>query len=124
MSKYAILLALFSAIVLAQAPGNRDGEVRAPGTPEFQAWNAETGEWQSPVAFWESYAARRGGLTWGRGTEYPEYAKVKEFDTFLVLVEQGPCLMEFFHSRWRRANDVRRWDPAFNDDGGCPNVFD
>lgn len=31
--------------------------------------------------------------------------------------------MEFFHNRWRRANDVRRWDPLFNEHGGCPDVF-
>ncbi len=124
MKKLAFLLCLLSATAAAQAPGSRDGEVRATRGGEFQAWNDAIGEWQSPVAFWESYASRRGGLTWGRGTEYPEYGKVKEFDTFMVLVPQGPCLMEFFHSRWRRANDVRRWDPAFNDYGGCPNVFD
>jgi len=32
--------------------------------------------------------------------------------------------MEFIHERWRRANDVRRWDDAFNDYAGCPHVFD
>jgi hypothetical protein len=32
--------------------------------------------------------------------------------------------MALFHSRWRRANDVRRWDPKFNDYAGCPEVFE
>ena len=68
-------------------------------------------------------AGRRGGLTWGSGTEYPPYAEVSELDTFLVQVDEGTCLMEFFHERWRRANDVRRWDDAFNNYGGCPHVF-
>ena len=42
----------------------------------------------------------------------------------MVELAQGPCLMEFFHSRWRRANDVRRWDESHNEFGGCPYVFD
>ncbi|MDX1406343.1 MAG: hypothetical protein R3192_17540, partial [Woeseiaceae bacterium] len=65
-----------------------------------------------------------GGLTWGRRTDYPPYDQVDELDTMIIELESGPCLMEFFHTRWRRANDVRRWDAAFNEYGGCPNVFD
>lgn len=89
--------------------------------------NVSSVEWSADVdteAFWLSYAESKGGLTWGRGTEYPEYEKVKEGDTLLIEVKQGPCLMEFFHSRWRRANDVRRWDESVNNYGGCPHVFD
>ena len=84
-------------------------------------------EWQSGAdveTFWLDYANSRGGLTWGKSSEYPEYEKVKEGDTFIVEVAQGPCLMEFFHERWRRANDVRRWDESMNEYGGCPYVFD
>ena len=33
-------------------------------------------------------------------------------------------LMYFFHRRWRRANDVWRWDPSFNRYSGCATVFD
>ncbi|WP_395373870.1 hypothetical protein [Marinicella sp. W31] len=83
--------------------------------------------WTSGVdveTFWANYAASKGGLTWGKSKTYPEYEKVKEGDTFMVLLEQGPCLMEFFHNRWRRANDVRRWDESINVYGGCPYVFD
>lgn len=83
--------------------------------------------WQNGTnidAFWMQYANSKGGLTWGKSTEYPEYEKVKEGDTLLIEVAQGPCLMEFFHSRWRRANDVRRWDESVNEYGGCPYVFD
>lgn len=59
--------------------------------------------------FWQRYIVSKGGLTWGRSSEYPDYDKVKEGDTFMVELKQGPCLMEFFHGRWRRANDVWRW---------------
>ncbi len=74
--------------------------------------------------FWLMYTSSKGGLTWGRSADYPEYVKIKEGDTFMVEVEQGPCLMEIFHNRWRRANDVRRWDDSINAYGGCPYVFD
>ena len=100
-----------------------DGKVNAyKGEPH--AWDEQAKAWVSLEQFWLNYAKRNGGLTWGRGAEYPPYEQVKEFDTFMVEVSSGPCLMEFFHSRWRRANDVRRWDEAFNDYGGCPRVFD
>lgn len=75
-------------------------------------------------AFWKRYAESRGGLTWGTSSTYPEYDKVNEGDTLIIQLQQGPCLMEFFHSRWRRANDVRRWDESVNEFGGCPYVFD
>ena len=90
----------------------------------FDVYDAELDRWVEPTRFWLNYAERRGGLTWGRGAAYPPYGEVKEFDTFLVELDQGPCLMEFFHTRWRRANDVRRWNDRFNDYGGCPHVFD
>ncbi len=73
---------------------------------------------------WMDYAKSKGGITWGMSKEYPEYEKVKEGDTLLIQLEQGPCLMEFFHNRWRRANDVRRWGESINNYGGCPYVFD
>ena len=106
--------------VLTQAQSN--GQVRDGQPP--RAWSAAANAWVSLEQFWLDYAASRGGLTWGRGAAYPPYREVNEHDTFLVELDSGPCLMEFFHSRWRRANDVRRWDPAFNDFGGCPRVFD
>ncbi|MCG8669017.1 MAG: hypothetical protein MI867_06355 [Pseudomonadales bacterium] len=95
-------------------------------TPGTQA-KSETVVWNPGVdveAFWQDYAKTKGGLTWGKSSSYPEYEKVKEGDTLLIQLEQGPCLMEFFHSRWRRANDVRRWDPSINEYGGCPYVFE
>ena len=80
--------------------------------------------WQSVDAFWRSYAAENGGLTWGVRTDYPDYEKVNEYDTMIIRLKQGECLMEFYHSRWRRANDVRRWNEDLNEYGGCPHVFD
>ena len=74
--------------------------------------------------FWSEYARAKGGLTWGSGTQYPDYDKVNEGDTLLIQLDKGPCLMEFFHNRWRRANDVWRWDDTMNQYGGCPYVFD
>ena len=119
-----LLIFILAPLVHAQGEAPADGATRSSADGGFEAWDAPAGQWVAPLAFWESYARRRGGLTWGRGSEYPPYAGVKEHDTFLVLVKPGPCLMEFFHGRWRRANDVRRWDPLFNEYGGCAQVFD
>lgn len=104
--------------------GSADGQVHALAGGSFLAWDAVNGAWLEPESFWLQYAARRGGLSWGQRSDYPPYNEVKEFDTMIIELESGPCLMEFFHQRWRRANDVRRWGPAFNDYGGCPYVFD
>ncbi len=120
---------LVLAILLLAAGGihaqnTTQGSVQKHADRAWQAWDQETHVWMDLEAFWVRHAERNGGLTWGRGEAYPPYAKVKEFDTFLVELNQGPCLMQFFHGRWRRANDVQRWDDAFNEFGGCPNVFD
>ncbi len=121
---YVLVLAcIVSAPCLAQSQGNRDGQIRQI-KDSLTAWDDDKRQWVSIEQFWLAYAERRGGLSWGRGRDYPPYAQVNEFDTFLVETEHGPCLMEFFHSRWRRANDVRRWDERFNQYGGCPSVFD
>ncbi|MRX28062.1 hypothetical protein [Kangiella sp. HZ709] len=100
-----------------------DGHIKSIDE-QLKAWNSETKQWLAVEDFWLAYAERNGGLTWGKGKQYPTYEQVEEFDTFLVQVEQGNCLMEFFHSRWRRANDVRRWDDKHNEYDGCPYVFE
>lgn len=120
---FALVLGTTATVVAGDAPGARDGETRVTGEA-LQAWDADGGEWVSPETFWQRYADRRGGLTWGRRGDYPEYAKVNEHDTLIIELDDGSCLMEFFHRRWRRANDVRRWDPAFNAYSACPHVFD
>ncbi len=124
--RIAVLLLVSFAAACAgdEPPGERDGRVRAQPNGTFVAWDAERSEWLSPEAFWASFAARGRGRSWPSGADYPPYAEVDEHDTFLVQTDDGPCLMYFFHTRWRRANDVWRWGDEFNDYGGCPVVFD
>lgn len=99
------------------------GQVREHTSAPPQVWDADLRQWTELEAFWSRFAKAHTGRYWGRSRNYPEYEQVKEFDTFMVEVEQGPCLMEFFHQRWRRANDVRRWDDQMNEVLGCPHVF-
>lgn len=128
--RHLLLALLFSASSTiafadssAKSVGDHDGQLRGHGA-HTQAWNASAQQWQHPVEFWRAYAATRGGITWGQRQDYPPYAQVKELDTLLIELPSGLCLMEFFHSRWRRANDVRRWDDDFNRYGSCARVFD
>lgn len=88
------------------------------------AWDNENKKFVGLEEFWRDYAKKNGGLTWGESETYPEYNKVKEYDLFMVKINDGICLMEFYHERWRRANDVRRWDDKFNEFSACPRVFD
>ena len=121
------LLVLFAAGACAsetRPPGERDGQVLVLAEGEFIAWDARSKQWLSPEAVWHSFAERRRGKIWPSGDRFPPYRRVREHDTFLLQLETGPCLMYFFHTRWRRANDVWRWGPEFNGYGGCPNVFD
>mgnify|MGYP000067462274 CR=1 FL=1 len=120
----AAVLVLSAQGALAGPEDLRDGEVRKNNNGVQQAWDAEQQQWLSMDGFWKAYADRKGGYTWGDSAVYPPYEQVNEFDTLLIQVDSGPCLMEFFHSRWRRANDVRRWDESFNEYGGCARVFD
>ncbi|MFK8013341.1 MAG: hypothetical protein AB8B80_14975 [Marinicellaceae bacterium] len=73
---------------------------------------------------WSDHLNNTGGLTWKESDQYPDFNEVSEGDTFLVKVKQGKCLMEFYHNRWRRANDVYRWHETVNEYKGCPYVFD
>lgn len=88
------------------------------------AWHNKRQSWIGLEEFWLDYAGNNGAKFWGTLDSYPQYDKVQENDTLIILTDAGPCLMEFFHKRWRRANDVRRWDKAFNEYGGCSTVFD
>ena len=117
--KNLIYLAAFLVLML-NACASDQGKQDSDGENNSVVWEPGT----NVEEFWAQYAASKGGLTWGTSDTYPEYEKVNEGDTFMVVLSQGPCLMEFFHNRWRRANDVRRWDESINDYGGCPFVFD
>lgn len=126
MYKSIILAAalLFGITASGQSKKPSDGEIRLSDSGATEAWDALGKQWVGPEDFWMRYAERRGGLTWGRRADYPAYEDVSELDTLIIETDKGPCLMEFFHTRWRRANDVRRWDDEFNKYGGCPHVFD
>jgi len=106
---------MLSLLLISCSPGNS-----APDSNPALSWQPGS----DIETFWHQYVDSKGGLTWGTSKTYPEYQQVKEGDTILIVLDQGPCLMEFFHSRWRRANDVRRWDESINAYGGCPYVFD
>lgn len=119
-----IALTLFAANAFSDSKPVPDGKVRSISDNTLETWDAKGEEWVEIEVFWDRYAARRGGLTWGPRADYPSYDEVDEHDTMIIELDSGSCLMEFFHTRWRRANDVRRWDDAFNEYGSCPNVFD
>ena len=90
----------------------------------WDAQEADAGRWVDARTFWLNAASRARGKFWGETSDYPAYRDVKEHDTLLIQTTQGQCLMYFFHSRWRRAQDVQRWNPELNRIGGCPFVFD
>lgn len=85
-------------------------------------WDSQVKKWVSPSRFWSNYTRRTRAKYWGRMKFYPPYRRVKEHDLVLIETARGTCLMEFYHRRWRRANDVWRWDKGFNQYGGCSNV--
>lgn len=116
----AILLFSFSSLSWADT-GEYNGQFKAGDMPIV--WSAKGNQWITPDEFWLEFAADKGGLTWGVRNDYPEYDQVNEHDTMIIQLDTGNCMMEFFHNRWRRANDVRRWDPLFNEYSGCPDVF-
>ena len=116
---------LFASITLILFVSNLhaldNGEVSTQNGKQV-AWNEDTKSWQSIEDFWRDYASKNGGLTWKDSSTFPPYNDVKEFDLFMAHNNQGICLMEFFHTRWRRANDVRRWDDKFNEFEACATI--
>lgn len=120
----ALIIALTLGSTQAQAQDHRHGQVQRSADQPWMVWDESSAGWTDVESFWQRFAEAHSGRYWGRSDSYPAYSQVNETDTLLIELEQGPCLMEFWHSRWRRANDVRRWDEAFNDYGGCPFVFD
>ncbi|RYV03389.1 hypothetical protein SOPP22_03735 [Shewanella sp. OPT22] len=120
--KLAIAALMLSVSSLAVAAPH-DGEVKGSGS-KMQMWEQSSNSWVGVETFWKNFAKENGGLTWGDTKVWPEYDKLKERDLMLIEVKQGKCLMEFFHGRWRRAQDVQRWDDRVNEYGGCPYVFD
>lgn len=120
------LVSLFFVCFISSifAEERRHGKVKSLEEHTIQAWNKDSEKWTSIDDFWTHFSHSNKGKYWGASSEYPNYDDVNEYDTFLVTLEQGSCLMQFFHSRWRRANDVQRWDDVFNQYSGCPFVFE
>ena len=118
-----LLIACSAGADIELPPGDRDGQVHNLDNGNFVAWDSIDEQWLAPKDFWQSFAARERGRIWPSDTEFPPYAEVNEHDTFLYQLDSGPCLMYFFHTRWRRANDVWRWGDEFNEFAGCPDVF-
>ena len=112
-----VFTTLMPVAMLADSPPANPvhGQVFVSGSNAWRAWDETVEKWVSPDEFWQNYADSKGGLTWGRSTDYPPYKEVKQHDTLMIELESGTCLMEFFHSRWRRANDVRRWHDRFTE---------
>ena len=123
--KRVLLILFFALPAFADTPadGSRDGEIHRHDNG-FLAWDAVGEQWLSPREFWVAFAARERGRNWGEGDSFPRFADVNEHDAFLLQTPDGECLMYFFHRRWRRANDVWRWHPEFNEYDGCATVFE
>ena len=122
--KIVILVFLCGLTVSSFAKEPSHGDLRKNTDGVSQIWEEKTQKWIDIESFWIEYAKKNTGRYWGKSEEYPEYSKVNEHDTLLITSQKGICLMEFFHKRWRRANDVRRWNDELNNYSACPNVFD
>jgi hypothetical protein len=122
--KLFMVLFLYLVATASQAHTPEHGTVKENTESNLQVWNSENSEWTNIDSFWLDFANSNDAKFWGQTDTYPNYDDVKEFDTVLIQIKEGNCLMQFFHSRWRRANDVQRWDDAFNEYAGCPSVFE
>ena len=119
----ALVLCLMSGLALS-ANQPVAGQIKVSGDWVL-AWSPGMEQWVPLEAFWWQFVeANERGKHWGEGMKYPSFEDVKERDTFLEITEQGSCLMYFYHGRWRRAQDVWRWDTRQNEVLGCPHVFD
>ncbi|MFT6286848.1 MAG: hypothetical protein ACJA09_001600 [Alcanivorax sp.] len=117
------MLLLCSAVYAEKPTDASDGQLyRSDG--KVQAWSASGQQWLSVEEFWRVFTETNDGRFLGRSADYPPYGDLKERDALLVELEQGSCLMYFWHGRWRRAQDVWRWDDEFNEQLGCPYVFE
>lgn len=119
-----LTLILCFVITNIQAQEHEHGYVNSSTSDLSPVWNADKKQWTDIESFWQDFANTNEAKSWSQSEIYPNYDDVNEFDTFVIELKQGTCLMQFYHARWRRANDVQRWDDAFNEYGACPYVFD
>lgn len=122
--KILMALCLYLLTITVQAQQHKHGSVDESVEGKLQVWDVNKNEWSGIESFWIRFAKSNEAKFWGQTDTYPNYDDVNEFDTVLIQLKQGSCLMQFFHSRWRRANDVQRWDEAFNEYAGCVFVFE
>ena len=121
--KIFITFIVYLMVTSVQAQEHENGFVDNSRAEQPQVWHVKKSEWLSVDSFWLDFAKNNNTKAWPISETYPNYADVSELDTFTVKLEGGTCLMQFYHARWRRANDVQRWNDAFNDYSACPNVF-
>lgn len=118
-----ILVIFIFCLFITNIQAQEHGFVDVSDSGKLQVWNDANNEWNSIELFWQHFSKTNKAKAWGSTNEYPNFDDVNEFDTLIIKLKEGACLMQFYHSRWRRANDVQRWDDAFNEYGGCPYVF-
>jgi hypothetical protein len=118
----AIVLALIAADVAAAAPDNGAVRTRADA---LEVWSEAKQSWLAPEAFFDLEVAKLHGPTYGRTHDYPDYDRVKPWETLIDVLPDGrTCPMVFFHERWRRLPDVLAFDDRLRNYGGCRDVFD
>jgi hypothetical protein len=120
---FAVVM-IFNTTASAGKPTDASNGQLYHDNDETEVWSASAEKWLPVEDFWLAFANANDGKFWARSSNYPPFSEVTERDSFLVELEQGVCLMYFWHGRWRRAQDVWRWDEGFNQLLSCPYVFD
>ncbi|SET11817.1 hypothetical protein [Thalassotalea agarivorans] len=100
------------------------GDIRNGHKPTMEIYYGPSQQWMQVEDFWRTFAQDNYGGYKYTGPLYPPYEQAQEFDLLLLEIPYGACLMQFYHERWRRANDVWRWNEKLNEYGGCAHVFD
>lgn len=100
LMKIIIILLLCLFITDIQAEEHENSFVNKSASGKLQVWNPDNTECND-IEF-----KKNGAKSWGSKDSYPNYDEVNEFDTLVIQLKQGSYLMQFYHSRWRRANDV------------------
>lgn len=116
-----LLLACSQPGVAGQNSTAKSGPESA-NSQEFLVWDEAAQVWLQPDLFWTQHIERSKATYWGRASAYPPYETVHEHDLIWIETAAGDCLMEFYHRRWRRANDVWRWDKRYSQYRGCATV--
>ena len=122
-NRYRLALVGVLVFVVGSAQAEEHGRLNFEADKP-RVWSDEHAGLVDYEKFWSEFVSANDGKYWGKRSTYPEYSVVREGDTLLIQIEEDTCLMYFFHQRWRRAQDVWRWDERFNQIAACPIVFD